>query len=621
MDSSTIGQHVTKSADAALISDTKGRIVFANAASGKLFGYHADELIGANVDQLIPETLREAHQKRLEEYTADSQPRPFSKQPQGLFGRRKDGSIFPVEISLTPFGSGQEMTVMAMIRDISDRMAIDLENEKVRQSLDAVDEAVFMFSAESLEFSYVNNGACRQTGYSPTELLGGMTAVDIKPEFNEATFRDLISPLLTLDRSVITFETVHQRKDRSLLPVEVMLQHLGPSPSQRTGLMALVRDISARKTQHHRLLSSEQAFRSAFEDAPVGMAITDLSNPDQRAIVSSNTALGEMLGYSREELEGMTFESLTYPEDRVTTSKGAADLAKGRSTIYRTEKRYLHADGHIVWAVLSTVRLAGKDNPRALAHIVDISRRVAVEAERDKREQFLSFLADIRLALLADRPIHEVLTLVLELAKTALDAVHVVVAMPDANDILRITAADTVIAVGAIGSALPQGSQEGRAFAITETIVLKDIATSPGASPASQHLYQGLGPTVFAPMLAGSRALGVLAIGRPTGAAPFSPADLVFIQALASESAVALELQRSRDQQTRLQMAEDRERIARELQDRVIQRLFAVGMQLQGSLLSPDRLLHAAQVAIEELDESIAVVRDSIFKLGSGPME
>lgn len=621
MDSSTIGQHVIKSADAALISDTNGRIVFANAASGKLFGYHADELIGANVDQLIPETLREAHKKRLEEYTADSQARPFSKQPRGLFGRRKDGSVFPAEISLTPFGRGQEMTVMAMIRDISDRMAIDLENEKVRQSLDAVDEAVFMFSAETLEFSYVNNGACRQTGYSPAELLGGMTPLDIKPEFNEATFRDLISPLLTLDRSVVTFETVHRRKDRSLLPVEVMLQHLGPSPSQRTGLVALVRDISARKAQHHRLLSSEQAFRSAFEDAPVGMAITDLSNPDQRAIVSANTALGEILGYPREELEGMTFESLTYPEDRRATSQAAADLAEGRSSIYRTEKRYIHADGHIVWAVLSTVRLAGKDSPRALAHIVDISRRVAVEAERDKREQFLSFLADIRLALLADRPIHEVLTLVLELAKTALDAVHVVVAMPDTNNILRITAADTAIAVGAIGSALPQGSQEGRAFAITETIVLKDIATSPGASPASHHLYQGLGPAVFAPMLAGSRVLGVLAIGRPTDAAPFSPADLVFTQALSSESAVALELQRSRDQQTRLQMAEDRERIARELQDRVIQRLFAVGMQLQGSLLSPDRLLRAAEVAIEELDESIAVVRDSIFKLGSSPME
>ena len=621
MDFPTIGQHVTKSADAALISDRTGRIVFANAASEKLFGYQTDELINANVDQLIPETMREAHQERLEKYAADSHPRPFSKQPQGLFGRRKDGSVFPAEISLTPLGSGQEMTVMAMIRDISDRMAIDLENEKVRQSLDAVDEAVFMFSAETLEFSYVNTGACRQTGYSPTELLGGMTPVDIKPEFNEATFREMISPLLTLDRSVVTFETVHQRKDRSILPVEVMLQHLGPSPTQRTGLMALIRDITARKAQHSRLLSSEQAFRSAFEDAPVGMAIADLSHPEQRAIVSANTALGEMLGYPREELEGMTFEALTHPEDRVATSQGAADLAEGRSSIYRTEKRYLHADGHIVWAVLSTVRLAGIDSPQALAHIVDISRRVAVEAERDKREQYLSFLADIRLAVLADRPIHEVLTLVLELAKTALEAVHVVVAMPDASGFLRITAADTVIAVGAIGSVLPEGSQEERAFATTETIELQDIASSPSLDSASPHLYQGLGPAVFAPMLAGSRVLGVLAIGRPNDAATFSPADLVFIQALTSESAVALELQRSRDQQTRLQMAEDRERIARELQDRVIQRLFAVGMQLQGSLLSPDRLLHAAEVAIEELDESISVVRDSIFKLGSGLKE
>ncbi|NNF53988.1 MAG: PAS domain S-box protein, partial [Acidimicrobiales bacterium] len=542
-------------------------------------------------------------------------------QPKGLHGRRKDGSVFPAEISLTPFGTGRQMTIMAMVRDISDRMAIDAENEKVRQSLDAVDEAIFMFHAETLEFSYVNSGACRQTGYSSAELLGGMTPIDIKPEYTEASFQEMISPLLSLDRSVVTFETVHQRKDGSRLPVEVMLQHLGPSPSQRTGLMALVRDITARKAQHHRLLSSEQAFRSAFEDAPVGMAITDLSDTNRRAILSANTALGEMLGYPREVLEGMTFDALTHPEDREATRRGAADLTEGRASTYRTEKRYLHADGHIVWAVLSKVRLAGEDAPRALAHIVDISRRIAVEEERDKREQFLSFLADIRLALLADRPIHDVLTLVLELAKTALEAVHVVVAMPDTNDVLRITAADTVTAVGAIGSALPEGSQEARAFANTETIVLRDIATSPGAGPASRHLYQGLGPAVFTPMHAGAQVRGVLAIARPAGAAPFSTADLVFTQALASESAVALELQRSRDQQSRLQLAEDRERIARELQDRVIQRLFAVGMQLQGSLLSPDRLLKAAEVAIEELDESISVVRDSIFKLGSGPMD
>ncbi|NNF55137.1 MAG: PAS domain S-box protein, partial [Acidimicrobiales bacterium] len=121
MDPSTIGEHVNQSADAVLISDSTGRIVFANSASGELFGYEADELIDANVNLLIPEVMREAHEKRMESYTANPQPRPFSKQPKGLHGRRKDGSVFPAEISLTPFGTGRQMTIMAMVRDISDR--------------------------------------------------------------------------------------------------------------------------------------------------------------------------------------------------------------------------------------------------------------------------------------------------------------------------------------------------------------------------------------------------------------------------------------------------------------------------------------------------------------------
>ena len=614
-----LAAHFAHSADAMLVVDTAGVIVAINRAAELLFGYQDQTLIGDALEKLVPADLVTRHQEHRRGFAHDPGARLMGQQSLPLLGRKQDGTLFPAEVSLSPAGTGETLTVLAIVRDITERLAIDAENQVVRQSLDSVEEAVFMFDAESLAFFYVNSGAVAQTGYSREELLDGMTPLSIKPLFDRPSFTDLLAPLLSGERSVVTFETRHRRSDGSEVPVEVMLQRPDVQIDGNDCLMALVRDISVRHHQHERLVRSERAFRSAFEDAPVGMAIADLSDPDLRPIVAANTALAEMLGYHKSDLIGRTFDSLTFPADRADDPVGATHLSQGVISTYRTEKRYLHADGHPVWALLSAVALEGPDGVQSLAHVVDISRRVAVEAERDQREVFLSFLGDIRLAVLSERPLDDVLGLILSTAKSALSAEHLLVAMPDATGALRIRAMDTVASSGKVGDALPEGSHEGRAHGNAETLLVADLVESPGAGPASRILNRGVGPAVISPLMSGGRSQGILVVGRATGGNAFSKSDLGFIAALSEESAVAFQLQAARDQQTRLRLAEERERIARELQDRVIQRLFAVGMSLQGNAESPERLKQAAGEAVEEIDSSIAVIRDSIFKLEQRP--
>ena len=108
---------------------------------------------------------------------------------------------------------------------------------------------------------------------------------------------------------------------------------------------------------------------------------------------------------------------------------------------------------------------------------------------------------------------------------------------------------------------------------------------------------------------------GVLAMARSADNPPFSEHDLTVAQSLAAEAAVSLVLSRASDDKRRMLLVEDRERIARDLHDVVIQRLYATGMRLQIATGRPELLAERAAEAIGELDDTIDSVRSAIFQL------
>src|ERR1035437_8352263 len=135
----------------------------------------------------------------------------------------------------------------------------------------------------------------------------------------------------------------------------------------------LDRRAAARRSALAELRESESRFRDTFENATVGMALED----ERGAIIDANRALCEMLGYAEGELVGMAFPEFTHTDDVERDLAHMDLLLSGEIADYRAEKRYMHADGHVVWAILSVskARFAEGDPLRFIVQMQDITAR------------------------------------------------------------------------------------------------------------------------------------------------------------------------------------------------------------------------------------------------------
>lgn len=177
-----------------------------------------------------------------------------------------DGRVKWVEERcVTDFAAdGTALVSLGTVREITEEHLIGEELRQFKKTLDQILDCVFMFDAESLRFSYVNQGAIEQLGYDPAELLQ-MHPYDIKPEFPEPKFREMLVPLLTGEQDQTRFETVHRRKDGHLVPVDVSLQYV-TSAEHGARFVAVVRDITDRHEFEIRL--TYQATHDALTGLP-----------------------------------------------------------------------------------------------------------------------------------------------------------------------------------------------------------------------------------------------------------------------------------------------------------------------------------------------------------------
>jgi len=314
--------------DAILAVNREGVILKINSQVEEMFGYDRDELIGEKVELLVPERLRKEHHHHRANFAKQPKTRRMGADLE-LYGRRRNGSEFPVEISLSPVKVEGGVIVLSAIRDITDRLRIERELRRVteeihRQTAEQLGESRARLAAiiDSSEDAIIgktlngtitswNKGAERIYGYTPDEIIGKNISTLVPPDRpNEIPE---ILRKISRGESIEHYESVRLTKDGRHLNVSVTISALRDSSGEIVGASAIARDISAQR-------KAEEQLRQSQKMEAVGRLAGGVAH-DFNNVLGIINACAEFL---RDRVDSKTEPAIYIENIRKATERGAA---------------------------------------------------------------------------------------------------------------------------------------------------------------------------------------------------------------------------------------------------------------------------------------------------------
>ncbi len=283
--------------EAVIITDTIGHILQANTHAETTFGYVQAEMINQPIEMLLPERFRMNHIAYRDNFMDAPSARVMGAGRE-LWGRRKDGSEFPIEVGLNAVETSAGMNVACFVTDISARHMIEAQLQYQATLLKMISEAIFSTDLDGRIMSW-NPGAER--------IYGWPAAAVIDKKLNDVILTEYINTteaaaLLELNKSgQWQGEVVQQTHDGVPIYVLSSIVFVTDDQGEPTGMVAVNRDITERKRAESALRQSESRFGAIFHRSPVPITITRLA--DGRT-VAVNKAFELLTGFKRTELIG-----------------------------------------------------------------------------------------------------------------------------------------------------------------------------------------------------------------------------------------------------------------------------------------------------------------------------
>ena len=259
--------------DAVVAVDRDGIMVQVNSQAQELFGYDRAELIGQKVEMLIPESYRRQHHQHRQNFAEAPKTRRMGADLD-LYGRRRNGPEFPVEISLSPVSTENGTIVLSAIRDISDRKKIAEELRRANEELhrrtteqlgeyrsrlasivDSSEDAIIGKGLDGIITSW-NKGAERIYGYTPEEVIGKHISL-LAPSDRPDEIPEILQRLAR-GESVEHHESVRVTKDGRHLNVSISVSPLRDASGDIVGASAIARDITAQKRAEGQLRQAQK---------------------------------------------------------------------------------------------------------------------------------------------------------------------------------------------------------------------------------------------------------------------------------------------------------------------------------------------------------------------------
>ncbi len=370
-----VRQVVEAAPNSMVLVDRDGRITLVNRQAELTFGYSREELLGMSVDQLVPERFRVDHPAKRSQFHADPKRRAMGAGRE-LFGLRKDGTEFPIEIGLNPVETDDGLCVLSSIVDITERKRSDA---LVRQVVEAAPNAMVVADPEG-RITLVNHQAELTFGYAREELLG-MSVDQLVPErFRAGHPAKRAQFHASPERRAMGAgrDLFGLRKDGTEFPVEIGLNPV--ETDDGLCVLSSIVDITARQR-------TESLVRQAVEAAPNAMVMVDPSG----RITLVNWQAEAMFGYSRHEMLGMSIDRLVperyrrgHPTKRAVYHKEPSRRAMGAGR----DLFAMRKDGTEFPVEIGLNPVETDDGRFVLSAIVDITERKQDEQRlRDYAEE------------------------------------------------------------------------------------------------------------------------------------------------------------------------------------------------------------------------------------------
>jgi diguanylate cyclase (GGDEF)-like protein/PAS domain S-box-containing protein len=459
--------------DAMVGVDQSGVIQFVNRQTESLFGYDRADLVGQSIETLVPESFRKLHQVQRANHVAAYKTRPMGTGLE-LTGRRRDGTEFPVDISLSSIDTEDGLLVVAAVRDVTERNKADQALQRLAAIIENSDDAIIGKTLDGIVTSW-NPAAERMLGYCSEEIVG--KSIDLLIPADRPDEMNTILARVRAGQLVERLETIRVRKDGTVFPVSLTVSPIRDADGAIVGASTIARDMTeARKVAENarNLAAAEDLVQTVIASTSIGIALVDLDG----SIRVVNRSLCDLSGYDEAYLLAHRLPDFVRPDDVEEALEDRARVLAESGDKSAEKLRMVRADGTTVWVRRVTVLLHDKDGQANLIMV----QMEDITAEHEAQEALTYQAFHDPLTGLHNRAwILDILAVDLRAAKRLGHSVGALFVDLDhfkvVNDSLGHAAGDEVLAAVAnrIVAALRPGDRVGRFGGDEFVIVVQDI--------------------------------------------------------------------------------------------------------------------------------------------------
>ena len=369
-----------------LVINAKQEIQITNKMLEQSFGYASDELIGCDINILVDQSQSAEHKQLVTDYMRVGGNKDMAS-GRLVWGRTKDNVAIPVEVSLSVHEFEQEKYTFACVTDVSE---VGLQKERFLRSSRRIQRAIDATDVGIWEWNLVNN----QLWFSP-KLMKFFGQDKAKHQMNIADWQAHVHPD---DKPTVEAELLKHQKEGTPYDAEYRgKDHLGNYRWLRTRgdsifddngkpilMSGTLVDISDSKEREMQVINLARDFTQTFEQAAVGIAHVEPTGQ----FIRVNQRACDILGYPKEELMQLSFQDISFQEDLAADLSQLQQLLQGEIDNYTLEKRYVHKQGHLVWARITVSFVTSNAAPYLIAVIesIDEQKRLYADLQRSNQE-------------------------------------------------------------------------------------------------------------------------------------------------------------------------------------------------------------------------------------------